>query len=135
MGYHSEVETRAARWYSKSSKVEVIENTVDTTKAGEYKVVYKVTDSQGASVTKEIKVTVEEVITDSDNNTPGNGSNNTPNDNIANGDNSINNNTNLGANLPQTGGTSVVVVLIIALIAIASRIFIFRKKKNKILEI
>ena len=135
MGYHSEVETRAARWYSKSSKVEVVENTVDTTKAGEYKVVYKVTDSQGASVTKEIKVTVEEVITDSDNNTPGNGSNNTPNDNIANGDNSINNNTNLGANLPQTGGTSVVVVLIIALIAIASRIFIFRKKKNKILEI
>lgn len=75
------------------------------------------------------------MITDSDNNTPGNGSNNTPNDNIANGDNSINNNTNLGANLPQTGGTSVVVVLIIALIAIASRIFIFRKKKNKILEI
>ena len=38
--------------------IEVIENTVDTSKVGIYKVVYKVTDSQGASVTKEIKVTV-----------------------------------------------------------------------------
>ena len=41
-----------------TSKIEVIENTVDTTKVGEYKVVYKVTDSQGASVKKEIKVVV-----------------------------------------------------------------------------
>ncbi len=41
-----------------SDKIEVIENTVDTSKAGEYKVVYKVTDSKGASATKEIKVTV-----------------------------------------------------------------------------
>ena len=41
-----------------TSKIEVIENTVDTTKVGEYKVVYKVTDSQGTSVKKEIKVVV-----------------------------------------------------------------------------
>ena len=41
-----------------TSKIEVVENTVDTTKAGEYKVVYKVTDSQGASAKKEIKVVV-----------------------------------------------------------------------------
>ncbi|WP_346046391.1 S-layer homology domain-containing protein, partial [Paraclostridium tenue] len=41
-----------------TDKIEVIENTVDTSKAGVYKVVYKVTDSQGASVKKEIKVNV-----------------------------------------------------------------------------
>ena len=43
-----------------SDKIEVIENTVDTNKVGTYKVVYKVTDSQGASVTKEISVRVLE---------------------------------------------------------------------------
>lgn len=37
----------------------VIENTVDTQKAGTYYVVYKVTDSQGASVKKTITVTVK----------------------------------------------------------------------------
>ena len=47
-----------------TDKVEIIENTVDTTNAGEYKVVYKVTDSKGASATKEIKVTVEQVVID-----------------------------------------------------------------------
>ncbi|WP_455537806.1 fibronectin type III domain-containing protein, partial [Terrisporobacter sp.] len=41
-----------------TSKVKVIENTVDTTKAGVYKVVYEVTDNDGNKVTKEIKVTV-----------------------------------------------------------------------------
>ncbi|MDU4892225.1 MAG: DUF5011 domain-containing protein [Clostridium sp.] len=42
-----------------TSKIQVVENTVDTTKKGEYRVVYKVTDSQGASFTKEIKIKVE----------------------------------------------------------------------------
>lgn len=42
-----------------TNKIEIVENTVDTTKSGEYKVVYKVTDSNGLSCTKEIKVTVE----------------------------------------------------------------------------
>ena len=41
-----------------TSKIKVIENTVDTTKIGIYKVVYEVTDSDGNTVTKEIKVTV-----------------------------------------------------------------------------
>ena len=44
----------------KISKIEVIENTVNTNKVGEYKVVYKVTDSFNNSVTKTIKVTVIE---------------------------------------------------------------------------
>lgn len=40
-------------------KIEVISNTVDTSKIGTYEVTYKVTDSQGAFVTKTITVTVD----------------------------------------------------------------------------
>lgn len=43
-----------------TSKITVESNTVDTSKAGTYEVTYKVTDSQGASVTKTITVTVKE---------------------------------------------------------------------------
>ncbi|WGX77601.1 DUF5011 domain-containing protein (plasmid) [Paraclostridium bifermentans] len=39
--------------------IKVIENTVDTSKAGTYKVVYEVTDSKGATTTKYITVTVK----------------------------------------------------------------------------
>lgn len=42
----------------KLTKDNIIKNTVDTTKAGTYEVSYKVTDSQGATVTKTIEVTV-----------------------------------------------------------------------------
>lgn len=40
-------------------KLEVLKNTVDSSKAGVYEVVYKATDSKGASATKTIKVTVK----------------------------------------------------------------------------
>ncbi len=43
-----------------TSKIEVIENTVNTEVLGEYKVTYKVTDSKNQSTTKTIKVTVIE---------------------------------------------------------------------------
>ncbi|WP_295252558.1 immunoglobulin-like domain-containing protein [uncultured Catenibacterium sp.] len=43
-----------------TDKIEVVKNTVDTKKAGEYEVTYKVTDSDGATCTKTIKVTVKE---------------------------------------------------------------------------
>ncbi len=42
-----------------TSKIEVIENTVNNKTAGEYKVVYKVVDSANQAVTKTIKVTVK----------------------------------------------------------------------------
>ncbi|WP_218958875.1 immunoglobulin-like domain-containing protein [Eggerthella guodeyinii] len=42
-----------------TDKVEVLSNTVDTSKPGVYEVTYKVTDSKGASSVKTIKVTVE----------------------------------------------------------------------------
>lgn len=43
-----------------TDKIEVLKNEVDTTKSGKYEVTYKVTDNQGASRTKTIKVTVKE---------------------------------------------------------------------------
>lgn len=48
-----------------TSKIQITTNTVNTSKEGTYKVIYKVTDSKGKSTTKEIKVVVnkkEEVI-------------------------------------------------------------------------
>ena len=42
-----------------TAKIEITANDVDTTKAGTYHVMYKVTDSQGASATKTITVTVK----------------------------------------------------------------------------
>ncbi|EHQ8840234.1 DUF5011 domain-containing protein, partial [Enterococcus faecalis] len=45
----------------------IIANNVDTSKIGRYSVTYKVTDSNGASTTKTIIVTVKEKITNSDN--------------------------------------------------------------------
>ncbi len=41
-----------------TDKIEVVKNDVDTTKPGTYEVIYKVTDSKGASKKKTIKVTV-----------------------------------------------------------------------------
>ena len=49
-----------------TSKIKVINNTVDTTKAGIYEVRYQVTDSQGATVTETVKVTVKAVSVNTD---------------------------------------------------------------------
>lgn len=53
-----------------TSEIKVISNTVDTEKAGTYEVVYRVTDSQDASVTKTIKVNVKEKEQPEEPNTP-----------------------------------------------------------------
>lgn len=42
-----------------TNKIEVLENTVNISKIGVYKVIYKVTDNDGASITKEIIVEVK----------------------------------------------------------------------------
>ena len=121
-----------------TSNIEVVENTVDTSKAGEYRVVYKVSDSQGASVTKEIKVTVEvvdEVVEDNNNgNSNGNAADDESVDDSVNGStdnvggNTTENNSN---NLPNTGGTSAVAVGGIALLVIVAGVFLFRKNDKK----
>lgn len=78
-----------------TDKVKVVENTVNTKRIGEYKVIYSVEDSKGASTIKEIKVTVT-------------------NKNIVS-NNGGNNNSN---KLPQTGSENVIYMVIIAIIAI-----------------
>ena len=50
-----------------TKSIEVVSNNVDTKKAGTYEVTYKVTDSQGASVVKTIKVTVKDKDTTTQN--------------------------------------------------------------------
>ena len=47
-----------------TANLEVVKNEVDTTKAGVYEVTYKVTDSQGASYTTTIQVTVNTRLTE-----------------------------------------------------------------------
>ena len=49
-----------------TAKLEIVKNSVDTEKVGKYEIIYKVTDSKGASTTKTITVTVKdkEVKTD-----------------------------------------------------------------------
>lgn len=58
-----------------TDKIEVVSNNVDTTKAGSYKVTYRVTDSQGASATKTVTVTVKEQAGAQTPNAPSNGQN------------------------------------------------------------
>lgn len=47
-----------------TDKIEVLNNSVNINKAGVYEVTYKVTDSNGAAVTKTITVTVKEKSTE-----------------------------------------------------------------------
>ena len=46
-----------------TDKIEIITNNVDTTQAGTYEVIYRVTDTQGVSIIKMITVTVKEKTT------------------------------------------------------------------------
>ena len=97
-----------------TEKIEVLENTVDTSKEGEYKVVYKVADDNGKEATREIKVTVTkneegkkpgiDIKHEEDNNKPG--------------------------AIPKTGGTNVIYYIGIALILIAGGMYFTFKKKN-----
>ena len=97
-----------------TGKIEVLENTVDTSKEGEYKVVYKVADDNGKEATREIKVTVTkneegkkpgiDIKHEEDNNKPG--------------------------AIPKTGGTNVIYYIGIALILIAGGMYFTFKKKN-----
>lgn len=81
-----------------SSNIKVKENNVDTTKAGEYKVIYSVEDSNKNITEKTVKITVKAKPGNTDNN---NGKGN-------------------DANLPKTGGASPVGTVILgSIIAIA----------------
>lgn len=122
-----------------TSSIEVIENTVDTAVAGEYKVVYKVTDSQGASATKEIRVTVNpanEIVDDSNNGNDNNAGNDDKNDGVGDSNNGSTEGPSKPAddnsnNLPNTGGTSSVVIGSIAVLLIIAGVVLSRKKVRK----
>lgn len=124
-----------------TSSIEIIENTVDTTTVGTYKVVYKVTDSQGATVTKEIKVIVEKVVIDEPVEKPGEDVDNSeeginkPNTNTGNLENvnkpEVDNNENPSYSLlPQTGDDGIFRMATLIVI-IAAGIYLINTKKSK----
>lgn len=90
-----------------SSNIKVKENNVDTTKAGEYKVVYSVEDSNKNSTEKIVKITVKAKSDNTDNNN-GKGNND---------------------NLPETGGASPVGTVILGSIMAIAGIALRKFKK------
>jgi LPXTG-motif cell wall-anchored protein len=128
-----------------TDKIVVLENTVDITKAGDYKVVFSVKDNNGQEVFKEIKVTVKEKANNNNSNNNGNnngnngtnnGNNNGNNSNGNNG-NTNNNNSNNGSNnnknnkLPSTGGRNTSLIFLGAIVVIGAGFFLIKKGKIK----
>ena len=117
-----------------TERLEIVENTVDTSKEGEYKVRYKVVDDNGRETSKEIKVTV---INDEEVEVPGDGDDSDkpgvdikPDGGNQNGNNS--NNNNKPGNIPQTGGTNTIYYVIIALVLVAGGVYFIVKGKKKV---
>nr|WP_172692175.1 immunoglobulin-like domain-containing protein [Paeniclostridium sordellii]AUO31689.1 hypothetical protein [Paeniclostridium sordellii] len=121
--------------------IKVIENTVDTSKPGTYKVVYEVTDSQGAKTTKAITVNVinENIENSTINNNSSSGTKPSGNTNDIDGNNETttkkpnnlqqNNQVVSNNNLnPQTGDIGAIGYLGLAVAALAG---LFINKKNK----
>lgn len=118
-----------------TERLEIVENTVDTSKEGEYKVIYKVVDDNGRETSKEIRVTV---INDEEVEVPGDGDDSDkpgvdikPDGGNQNGNNS-NNNNNKPGNIPQTGGTNTIYYVIIALVLVAGGVYFIVKGKKKV---
>ncbi|MBX7286356.1 endo-alpha-N-acetylgalactosaminidase family protein [Clostridium chauvoei] len=97
-----------------TDKIKVVENTVNTAKAGKYKVIYEVVDSEGAKATKKIKVTVKEKQNTTNPSKPSDSSNS----------------GNKG-NLPQTGGVNSLLVLLSGIAAVGAGTFL-KRRKNKL---
>ncbi|WP_294172094.1 alpha-amylase family glycosyl hydrolase [uncultured Clostridium sp.] len=117
-----------------TERLEIVENTVDTSKEGEYKVRYKVVDDNGRETSKEIRVTV---INDEEVEVPGDGDDSDkpgvdikPDGGNQNGNNS--NNNNKPGNIPQTGGTNTIYYVIIALVLVAGGVYFIVKGKKKV---
>ena len=118
-----------------TERLEIVENTVDTSKEGEYKVRYKVVDDNGRETSKEIRVTV---INDEEVEVPGDGDDSDkpgvdikPDGGNQNGNNS-NNNNNKPGNIPQTGGTNTIYYVVIALVLVAGGVYFIVKGKKKV---
>lgn len=98
-----------------TNSIKIIENTVDTNKVGIYKVVYSVIDSNGATVTKEIKVVVnaKNIVVEGE-------------DTTSKPDNNNSNNS-----LPQTGNETEMVSVLLGLTSLVGGSFIIKRKINK----
>lgn len=93
-----------------SSNIKVKENNVDTTKVGEYKVVYSVEDSNKNITEKTVKVTVKAKANNNNNGNSNNGNNN-------------------DSNLPKTGGASPVGTVILGSIMAIAGVALRKFKK------
>lgn len=102
-----------------TDRIEVIENTVDTSKEGKYKVVFKVVDDNEVEATKEIKVTVTK-----------DGEVDKPTTEVKPDTDNKPNNNNKPGSIPQTGGTNTIYYVVIALVLVAGGIFFVLKKKK-----
>ncbi|EPZ61139.1 bacterial Ig-like domain family protein [[Clostridium] sordellii ATCC 9714] len=118
--------------------IKVIENTVDVNKPGKYEVIYQVTDSKGATVTKGITITVisNNLDKNTDNSTLEENANNKGESNTVeiNKDKNSQQNkasitSNGNSNNPQTGDTGAIGYLGLFVAALAG-LFI-NKKINK----
>ncbi|MDY5913400.1 MAG: DUF5011 domain-containing protein [Inconstantimicrobium porci] len=105
-----------------TAKIVVVKNNVDTSKAGSYGVQYKVTDSMGASTTKDITVTVEKKQQSGN---AGNVNNNIPSNITGSGLSALN-----SYNLPKTGGIGATALSGLAISSMLVGAFIKKKKKK-----
>ena len=113
--------------YLDKSNVEIIENTVNLSEPGKYKISYKMVDNNGLSTTKTITVTVEEPDVDNDN------SNENSNENSGNSisDNNKNNNGEANKNkIPNTGGVAPLLNLANIISFIGGYLFINKRNKR-----
>ena len=101
--------------------IKIIENTVDTTKKGVYKVVYQVDSLERLSTTKEIKVTILEKENNSNNS-----NNNNSNDNKVESDK----NQSSTIDKPQTGDNFMIYGISL-LISLSGLLYVNRKSKKE----
>lgn len=114
-----------------TSWIKVIENTVDLEKAGNYKVIYEVSDSQGEITSLEVKIIIKSIV---DGEKPGEaGPVSTPKPEVE-GDNNQSSGLvgEVNSKLPATGGENSMYILLIAVLIIGSGTFILSKKEKKI---
>jgi Leucine-rich repeat (LRR) protein len=113
-----------------TKNIKVLKNTVNVNKPGKYKVTYQVTDSQGASATKTITISVvKNIETTPDNNSENRSDNNIVNNAADNINNKSKSNTNTIIYLrnPLTGDMSVIGYIGLGIAALAG-LFVIRKK-------
>ncbi|MGG7144857.1 5'-nucleotidase C-terminal domain-containing protein [Clostridium nigeriense] len=115
-----------------TSWIKLIENTVDLEKAGEYKLVYEVADSQNEVTRLEVKVTVKESqeIEKPDDNKPGEIKPDTSNPSDDKTEESKQESGN-NDKLPATGGNNPIYLFLISMIIIGAGTNLAVKRKNK----